>query len=763
MTRIFTVLRVAAALALTAAVAKAQDTTPEPLDLSFEELLDVEVRVPSAITKLRRAEAPASTTVITAEDIRGTPARNIYDLLEVYVPGATWLNYEKGPRAALRGHVANRNYKYLLLVNGRVLNNKAHYGAKSELEQWDLSDIQRIEVIRGPGSVTYGPGAVAGVINIVTHHGRTAPGLRVETRAVSAYDSVGWVTSYGHVSDAYDLYVHGSATRTYGYAAEHFDVAKDSEAGFIGRDVNRDAEPLDYFADYQDAPQLKLHLDGRFLDNWRAWARYTQQGSTWRGNEAKSDFSGAQLNQQGIQDRQATLTLQFEDDLARDARLTAMLSADSFDTEARADRVYHPDPDHPLNKRVAFAETELFARSVVNWQPSRRGELAVGAEYSLDSFGPGWGDPKEDMRLGEQGVIVSGPDSRAVAGNAPGSADRIGTAQFVGSGWTVHTVSLLAESEAQLWPWLKVLASWRLDKNSYSPALHSPRVAAISEFVDGHFLKFFAQRSLRANTAGQLLVEKRTGQDADTEALNAMELAYAAFLGERTSVHVASFYNDAEVIAWNEDINGSATVGDLELFGFEGEADYAWHRTRIGANYSWVKQLDWQLAPGVPSGGVSYADYRQPIEDPPTVIRGVGNDLNNWPNQALKVFGRVPLVEQLQLQVDARVFWDYRGGKDGITAVRRAAVGQPTEAEVLDAIARIEDEHAFEADCRLNASLAYEPLDGLVVQVLGQNLVGSNGNPRYAYDRGVNNLAPRNVRFVREPRSLWLRLTYAAH
>jgi len=158
---------------------KTEDTGQESVfRMSLDELLNAKISVPAALTKLASAEAPASITVITAEDIKYTPARNINDLIEVYVPGAIWMNFEDGPQFGVLGIIANRNFKYLLRVNGRTLNNKGHYGVKSELEQWDMGDIQRIEIIRGPGPVTYGPGAVAGVINIITHDASSVEGLR---------------------------------------------------------------------------------------------------------------------------------------------------------------------------------------------------------------------------------------------------------------------------------------------------------------------------------------------------------------------------------------------------------------------------------------------------------------------------------------------------------------------------------------------------------------------------------------------------------
>jgi outer membrane receptor for ferrienterochelin and colicin len=55
-------------------------------DLSITELMEIKIDVPATITEKNPLKTPASVTVITAEDIARTPARNLLDLLEVYVP-----------------------------------------------------------------------------------------------------------------------------------------------------------------------------------------------------------------------------------------------------------------------------------------------------------------------------------------------------------------------------------------------------------------------------------------------------------------------------------------------------------------------------------------------------------------------------------------------------------------------------------------------------------------------------------------------------
>jgi outer membrane cobalamin receptor len=135
-------------------------------DMSLEQLMNVNVRTAATLTESNPHKSPSSVTVITAEDIAVTPARNLLDMMEIYVPGFIYMNHSIGPVFGIRGALVDRPYQYLVTVNGVNVNYKAHYGARLELLNWDLNDIQRVEIVRGPGSVTYGPGAVGGVINI---------------------------------------------------------------------------------------------------------------------------------------------------------------------------------------------------------------------------------------------------------------------------------------------------------------------------------------------------------------------------------------------------------------------------------------------------------------------------------------------------------------------------------------------------------------------------------------------------------------------
>jgi hypothetical protein len=180
----------------------------------------------------------------------------------------------------------------------------------------------------------------------------------------------------------------------------------------------------------------------------------------------------------------------------------------------------------------------------------------------------------------------------------------------------------------------------------------------------------------------------------------------------------------------------------------------------VGANYSYVKQLDWDLASDLLKSGISYSDYNQPLDGSTGVLRGTGNDLNNWPNQAFKFFGRVALFDRLMLHADTRILWDFEGMKDGLKGLRRAVAGTSEEAAVEQAIRRVEDVDIYDFDFRLNASLSYELRENLNIQIFSQNLLGANRNKRYSYDNGNDDAAPAKVRYIEEERTFGISISF---
>lgn len=134
---------------------------------SLEDLMQMEVT--SVAKKPQRlASVAAAVFVITAEDIRRSGANALPEVLRL-APGvdATRISGNRWA-VSMRGFASRFSNKLLVLVDGRNIYNPAFSGVFWEDLQMPLEDIERIEVIRGPGSAVWGTNAVNGVINIIT-------------------------------------------------------------------------------------------------------------------------------------------------------------------------------------------------------------------------------------------------------------------------------------------------------------------------------------------------------------------------------------------------------------------------------------------------------------------------------------------------------------------------------------------------------------------------------------------------------------------
>ncbi len=141
--------------------------------LSLAELTEIPI-VSAARHQQSRTGSPRAVSVITAEEIRRRNFRNVPEavgtLAGVYLQQT---NYGGGS-PIIRGMVGNR---ILLMVNGIRLNNATYrLGPNQYLNSIDINTVERIEVVRGAGSVLYGSDAFGGVINVIT---KQAPDSRL--------------------------------------------------------------------------------------------------------------------------------------------------------------------------------------------------------------------------------------------------------------------------------------------------------------------------------------------------------------------------------------------------------------------------------------------------------------------------------------------------------------------------------------------------------------------------------------------------------
>lgn len=147
--------------------APASAATPGLTELSLEELANIEIT--SVVRRPERLSAsPASVYVITAETIRRSGASTLPQLLRLapnlqvaQVDGRTWA-------ISARGFNDRFGNKLLVLVDGRTVYAPIFSGVFWDQQDLLLEDIERIEVISGPGASLWGANAVNGVINVIT-------------------------------------------------------------------------------------------------------------------------------------------------------------------------------------------------------------------------------------------------------------------------------------------------------------------------------------------------------------------------------------------------------------------------------------------------------------------------------------------------------------------------------------------------------------------------------------------------------------------
>jgi iron complex outermembrane recepter protein len=148
--------------------------------LSIDQLLNVTVT--SAGQKEQKlSDVAAAMTVITSEDIERSGAMNIPDLLR-YVPGVEVgqaNNSDVG--VGIRGLGGVFSSRLLVLVDGRSIYDPVFGGVEWQFQQMMMDNIERIEVIRGPGATVWGANAVNGVINIITKDSADTQGGLVST------------------------------------------------------------------------------------------------------------------------------------------------------------------------------------------------------------------------------------------------------------------------------------------------------------------------------------------------------------------------------------------------------------------------------------------------------------------------------------------------------------------------------------------------------------------------------------------------------
>lgn len=202
----------------------ASSTTRDLMELSLEELMNIEVFSVSRRQE-KLSNSASAIQVITADQIRRSGATSIPEALRLASNLQVAQQNSHEWIITARGFSSDVGNKLLVLIDGRTVYTPLFSGVFWDRQNYLLEDIERIEVISGPGGTLWGANAVNGVINIITRSAAETQGVFLEAAAGSALNQQVGARWGGYLNDT-------TAYRVYGqYADRDEETLSDGSPG----------------------------------------------------------------------------------------------------------------------------------------------------------------------------------------------------------------------------------------------------------------------------------------------------------------------------------------------------------------------------------------------------------------------------------------------------------------------------------------------------------------------------------------------------
>jgi iron complex outermembrane receptor protein len=573
----------------------AQEPSEEDLLLSFgdEEFVSIATGRRQLISK-----APSVATVVTAKDIEEMGAVNLDEVLES-VPGlhVALSSVRFNPVYIIRGIYSDTNPEILFLVNG-VPMTQLYLGDRGDRSTLPVRSIQRIEVIRGPGSAVYGADAFSGVVNIITKSSEDIDGVEVGGRVASFDTTEAWLLGgggFGDVDVAFTLegfQTDGDSDRVIDSDAQTvFDNAIGTTASLAPDSADTQIKRLD----------ARLELD---YSAWKARAWY------WAQRDARVGPGLAQA----LDDQSDGETDNFLGEIRYDREqlfsgwdLAGYVSYMHIDGDSRQN-LYPPGAILPIgpdgNISPSSSDLVLFTDGVKgnpgkdedHWRfdlvtsfTNLRGHrLRYNVGYYYARF-----EANETKNFGP-GVIEGIPGGSAVDGSL---TDVTNTPFVYAPDESRKNVYASIQDEWKLAPDWNLTAGLRYDWYSDFGSTVNPRLALVWNSTNDLTTKFLYGRAFRAPAFLELYAQNNPvligNEDVDPETINMFELAFdyrplsdlqgsLSFFAYRIDDRIEFVPNAAltERVADN--------VGEQDGYGLELEGKWdVTRRLEIEANYAY--------------------------------------------------------------------------------------------------------------------------------------------------------------------------------
>jgi len=555
----------AVALSLGALVHRANATEPEPsvaanlAELSFDQLMQTKVSMVYAASKREQtvSQAPSAVTILTAEDIRQFGYRTLADLLRS-VRGL-YVSYDRiysliGVRGVNRpGDFGGR---VLLMVNGHRLNepvyDQAFIGGEFPL---DVDLIDRVEIVRGPGSVLYGNNAFFGVINVITRPGREVRGLEA-SGSFASYDTWSGRLTFGHqFTNGPELLVSGTWFDSQGHEHLFFPEFRAVHGGVVDGLDSEYRKQLFASITYQD-----FTLEGGFGDR--------------KKEVPTAPYPGAIFNRAPCEalDERSWVELRYRHEFTGDWSVQGRLFFDRY----RYDGVGWFDWEEPLDPAEAVLNKDYVlahfwgGEAQVSKQWADRHRLSFGAEF------------RDDLEVRQKNYDVA---PYALYSDVRSDADSFG-------------LYLLGEEAFRTN--LTLQAGLRYDHFDTFGGTVNPRAGLIYSPVPPTTLKLLYGQAYRAPNAYEFdydTVGYKANHDLDPERIRTYELVWEQQLSRPLRLTTCLFYNQIkDLITQQEQPDGTLIFRNTDAVdarGVETELEARWPggwRGRV--SYTFADALD---------------------------------------------------------------------------------------------------------------------------------------------------------------------------
>ena len=512
------------ALGTPAAEIQPPESGSERSELPLEALVKLEIPTVQSASKYNQktTEAPASVSIITADDVKKYGYRTLADILQS-VRGLN-VSYDRnyallGVRGFNRGDFSSR---VLLLIDGHRINNSLSDSAPIGTDfPLDVDLIEKVEVIRGPGSSLYGNNAFFGVVNVITRKGRDLPGYGVEVSGEAAsFDTYKGRASYGRkFQNEVEMLLSGSW-----YDSEGPDtlVLKEFQSGMTH--VVHEVDDDSYRNVFGTLSYKDFSLEGAF--NTRE-----------KGIPTAPDFTAFNDRRTRNFDDRSFVNLKFAHDFAEAADVSAQIYYDR--QEHTRDYLYNPP--ELLNRERQQAQwwgTELQVKKVL----LDRHVLVAGAEY------------RDDFDQSRRNFDVSPP-----------SGDHVDVSR------DSYNYGLYLQGDAAVRTNLHVNTGLRYDKYARTSPTVNPRLAVIYSPWENTTFKFVRGHAFRAPN----FFERIFNSSLVPERITTHELVYEQGIGNHLRSSVSGFYNEIKHLI-NPQGGTYITVDSADSKGVEFELQGFW-------------------------------------------------------------------------------------------------------------------------------------------------------------------------------------------